>query len=340
MGISSLKRQYVASVSAAVLLLAILAAPASAAIPIIPHGFYGAVTINGQPAPAGTTLEARGTNVKTGLQGNPLTTTQAGFYGGPMDLKLAVQGDITNGTPIEFYINGVRAECSAYGGPWQTTYPFETQALTRLDLRIGQGPTANTSNPTATPTVTATATATGSSTGSSAQYDVPAPTATRQTPQATQSTAAAQPEAGAAATSQPASAQVSGAGTAVVTQPTQVAGQSAEAAPPSATPAVAVEPAQAAIAEPTATVETQPTAPPASPTPATVARVAASTPRATSKPILSGEDEVVAQSTPAPAVPGPDSASPGGLLARLLGGVALITVVLAGAVVVRRRWPG
>ena len=48
----------------------------------------------------------------TGMEGNPVTVTEVGRYGRPggFDPKLVVQGSIEDGTPIELYVNGVRAE--------------------------------------------------------------------------------------------------------------------------------------------------------------------------------------------------------------------------------------
>jgi hypothetical protein len=90
-------------------------------IPIVAHAespsitarvFYGTVTINGNPAPAGTVIEAQGDGVRTGLQDNPLVTTEVGYYGRPAPRAsgLIVQGDITAGTLISFYVNGVAVD--------------------------------------------------------------------------------------------------------------------------------------------------------------------------------------------------------------------------------------
>jgi hypothetical protein len=91
------------------LLLTLCAAPVYAqGIPPLPHAFYGNVTINNNPAPAGATVEARGTGVLTGIAGNPVTTTVAGVYGtsNPFEPRLIVQGDIDEGATITFYVNG------------------------------------------------------------------------------------------------------------------------------------------------------------------------------------------------------------------------------------------
>ncbi|MGA9349123.1 MAG: hypothetical protein WBW48_10000 [Anaerolineae bacterium] len=141
--------------------------PAMAQPPPIPHSFYGAVEINGEPAPVGTQVEARGTGVQTGVSGNPITVTQAGQYGGPggFDPKLVVQGEIADGTPIYFYVNGAPAQCAVPGGPWQESYPFRSGAVTELNLRVLQ--------PTATPTTTATNTPTSAPTNTPTSTPTP-----------------------------------------------------------------------------------------------------------------------------------------------------------------------
>ena len=100
--------------------------------PPIPHAFFGALEVNGAPAPAGVQVEARGTGVRTGLVGNPITTTEKGKYGGPSlyDVKLVVQGSFEAGDPIEFFVNGTQAECAVPGGEWQNSYPFRSGDVT------------------------------------------------------------------------------------------------------------------------------------------------------------------------------------------------------------------
>jgi len=107
------------------LLLSLCATPVYAT-PALPHAFYGSVTINGSPAPIGTSVEARGTGVRTGIEGNPIKVTEAGKYGGPdgLDPKLAVQGDLLlEGATITFYVKGVSTGQTdtfvAGGGPTQ-----------------------------------------------------------------------------------------------------------------------------------------------------------------------------------------------------------------------------
>jgi hypothetical protein len=97
-------------------LLMLSAAPAyGQEIPPLPHAFYGTVKINNSPATVGTRVEARGEGVRTGIEGNPITTVAVGVYGSPdpMGPKLVVQGDILDGTTITIYVNGVKTAQTA-----------------------------------------------------------------------------------------------------------------------------------------------------------------------------------------------------------------------------------
>jgi len=123
--------------------LAIPVTPCSAQPPM-PHAFYGSVTIDGTAAPIRTVVEARGTGVSTGIEGNPVTVTETGRYGGPggFDPKLVVQGDITDGTNLTFYVNNVTAQCYDVqaGGEWLDSYPFKSGDVTVLNLKVGEAP--------------------------------------------------------------------------------------------------------------------------------------------------------------------------------------------------------
>jgi len=125
---------------------------------VVPHNFYGGVTVGGSPAAVGTEIEARGAGVLTGIDGNPLVTTAEGQYGGSgsLDDKLVVQGDVAGGAPIAFYVDGVQAQCRQAGATtWLDSYPFDSGAMTELDLRVEEAlPTATPVPPTATPTAT------------------------------------------------------------------------------------------------------------------------------------------------------------------------------------------
>jgi len=91
------------------LLLTLYAVPVYAqSVPPLPHAFYGSVTVNGDPARVGTEVEARGTGVATGVDGNPVTVTTTGIYGtsSAFEPRLVVQGYIDEGATITFYIDG------------------------------------------------------------------------------------------------------------------------------------------------------------------------------------------------------------------------------------------
>lgn len=96
------------------------------AIPALPHAFYGDVTINGVPAPDGSSVSAIASEGTTVAVQNPVTTV-GGSYG-ESSPKLLVQGDIPDGATISFYVNGVNTGSTAVyeagGGP------------TRMDLAI------------------------------------------------------------------------------------------------------------------------------------------------------------------------------------------------------------
>lgn len=102
------------------LLVGLFATPVLAQEPILPHAFYGAVEINDGPASLGTTVEIRGEGVLTGVQGNPITVTEAGKYGGSGDTapKIVVQGDVKEDAILTFYVNGVEAETEPVTVEW------------------------------------------------------------------------------------------------------------------------------------------------------------------------------------------------------------------------------
>jgi PKD repeat protein len=110
-------------------------------VPPLPHAFYGNVTILGEPAPAYSTISG----VVTG-GGGAIQTTLPGYYGypGALSPKLLIQGGITQGSPITFYVNGFMARCRdvTAGTGWQDSYPFNTGTITLLDLNVSEIPLA------------------------------------------------------------------------------------------------------------------------------------------------------------------------------------------------------
>lgn len=126
-------------------LLSMVPGSVLAAIPPMPGEFYGNVTINGIPAPAGTLVEAR----INGLSAGSLTTTNDGFYGGTgtFDPRLIVSGQ-NNGQVISFFIGGLEANQTAV---------FQERSISRLDVTaISSGTGAAILASTTAPTPTRT----------------------------------------------------------------------------------------------------------------------------------------------------------------------------------------
>ncbi|MCG7850318.1 MAG: PGF-CTERM sorting domain-containing protein [ANME-2 cluster archaeon] len=103
---------------------------ATIAIPDIPNMFYGSVTLNGEPAPTGTTINAY---IDEEIKGSILVQNP-GIYGD--DSKLSVGG--INGSTISFTVNGVEAEQTAI---WQ-----EYSNPQKLDLTSGEYSTTSDDN--------------------------------------------------------------------------------------------------------------------------------------------------------------------------------------------------
>ena len=128
--------------------------PSVSAQPLLPHAFYGDITIGGEPAPVGTLVSVKVHDIDSGS----VTTWELGSYGWgtglpPEEAKanLLIQGEhVSNGDTIEFYINYERAD---------QDFTFESGEVTQLDLSVEWAPPV-TPTPTVTPTVTPTDTPT------------------------------------------------------------------------------------------------------------------------------------------------------------------------------------
>lgn len=104
------------------------------------HGFYGNVTINGEPAAESTIIRAECPGASSDITGNPVTIRMNGVYGLPDDpaQQLIVHGCIRDGVPITFFVDSVQAEVTdvTTGSPWQSSYPFTAGEVTNLDIRV------------------------------------------------------------------------------------------------------------------------------------------------------------------------------------------------------------
>jgi len=155
--------------------LLLCAIPAHAAIPTLPHAFYGTLTVGGSAASVGTVVTAKVAEVQCGS----ITTTVEGQYGGSgaFDAKLTVSGEIATGATISFYVDDVDTT---------QTYAFSSGGVTELNLTAEPPIPGDTTPPTViitaltpdptndnTPTFTGTATDTESNI-SSVEYKVDA----------------------------------------------------------------------------------------------------------------------------------------------------------------------
>lgn len=84
--------------------------------PPMPQGFWGSVTIDGNPAPPGTTVSV----LVGGTEVASATTDAQGMY------SCTVSG--TSGAPVGFYVNGVQS---------QQSYTLSSGAITNLNLSTG-----------------------------------------------------------------------------------------------------------------------------------------------------------------------------------------------------------
>ena len=112
-----------------ILLLSLHIGVANAQMPQIPHAFYGTLTVNNEPAAIETQVEVRGAGVLIGIDNNPMITTEIGRYGSdsPFGSKLVAQGEIADGTILEFYVDGV------FTGQ---TWVWHSGEVTKFDLTV------------------------------------------------------------------------------------------------------------------------------------------------------------------------------------------------------------
>lgn len=123
----------------ACLMATLVSAQGDMAQPVFPQSFYGSIEAAGQPVPAGVIVEAKGAAVKTGILGNPIFSKEGG-YGSPdpMGTRLEVQGELSPGDEITFFVGGVQAEVLDVkaGTGWVQVYTYSPGDATELNMRI------------------------------------------------------------------------------------------------------------------------------------------------------------------------------------------------------------
>ena len=102
--------------------------------PSIPAEYYGDVTIDGEPAPEGTTIEAE---VNGSVVGS-ITIDQPGQYGGPeaLDETLTVgaNGSVENGSEIQFFVNNDEIDRTEVTNTDPETVEWSSGDNRRVDL--------------------------------------------------------------------------------------------------------------------------------------------------------------------------------------------------------------
>ncbi|WP_301663648.1 hypothetical protein [Methanoculleus frigidifontis] len=152
--------------------------PAVMAAPALPCEFYGDISVNGNPAPAGTVITA----TIGGEERGRLVTSAEGVYGGTgsFDARLLVQAaEGEDPAAITFLVDGVTFSQTALYAPGE---------ITRMDLAVQiEEPNATVTTPATTVATTAAPTTTASSSGSSGSSPAGSTPTTAQTPSPTAS---------------------------------------------------------------------------------------------------------------------------------------------------------
>lgn len=161
------------------LLAAAIIGSAAASIPLLPCEISGTVTINGDPAPAGTVVVAYMENVEQGR----ITMTNPGLFGGtgPFDERIIIHGGADGqGKAISFRVNDILVE---------KTIPFMSGESYRISLEATQSAQPDTAHtPTQTPAPAQTLAPTPTSAPTPVETLAPAPEQTQaptQTPAST-----------------------------------------------------------------------------------------------------------------------------------------------------------
>jgi uncharacterized repeat protein (TIGR02543 family) len=127
-------------------MLVMLAVPVAGAMPTIGHTFYGEVTIDGAPAPDGTTVSAM-IGATTYLTDTVQQVTQPGQYGWARTFMMSQDDPETfpdkeggvQGDTVDFYVNGTYAASYTYFG--DSAVPANYEYVTVLNLAITTGET-------------------------------------------------------------------------------------------------------------------------------------------------------------------------------------------------------
>ena len=181
----------------ALAVLFLFTVPFATAVPPLPAAYFGNITVNGEPAPAGTTIIAKIDGVERGR----ITTTISGMYGEDFYERLIVEGG-ENEDIVRFHVEEVEAKESVtwvsgcdptqvdltfVGVPTPTPTPTPTPSNgrdgggyvpttptpTEKPPAVGKVEVAATPSPTLAPTITPSAAPTQTPTPTSTPAPVP-----------------------------------------------------------------------------------------------------------------------------------------------------------------------
>lgn len=109
-------------------------------VPVTPMTLSGIVTINGQPAVAGSLITANGNGVSVGIEGNPVQVGPGGRFGDGN--KLTIKGTVQAGTPVKLLIfdalsgkESVAEIKDPQTGAWVTSIVYNPGTDLQLEIR-------------------------------------------------------------------------------------------------------------------------------------------------------------------------------------------------------------
>ncbi|MDD1718247.1 MAG: PKD domain-containing protein, partial [Methanoregulaceae archaeon] len=100
--------------------------------PPMPHSFWGSATVGESPAPAGSNVSGTADG-----GGGFVIVQEPGIYATTgLSQKLMIQGSISEGAPITFFVDGIPAVCrESSSSDWQESFPFESGGFTYLEIK-------------------------------------------------------------------------------------------------------------------------------------------------------------------------------------------------------------
>ena len=118
----------------------------STLLPSLPHSFYGTVIAYGKPVSTDGIVEARVYGRAISGPNNPVYVMGDSRFGGSgaLDQKLIVQGGISDGAPVEFWVTDknylraakARVKSVQEASGWMNSYPYQSGKTTELVIEV------------------------------------------------------------------------------------------------------------------------------------------------------------------------------------------------------------